>query len=262
MARYLGQFRPEFSRVHRDPDLNWFAPFSLPYLVGVIGDRFSGKSTLMTLLAENHGFRVFTLGAQLREIAFRRGVSVRDRTALGEFAAEVRSEYNDGAVLARLLLRRIRAYQQGEAGALPLMDRIAIGGIKHSEELKILQRISSFTAFEVHASPELRAERAHQNGQLEALYDRLGGRGGTRYGDLTSGQRIAFFVESVDVPEHNGVHGRFEARFAGGLADVRTALDAARTSKVPNDHQSLPRLEEELDSILHREKPGIVQIGW
>lgn len=279
MGRYLGQFRPEFSRVHRDPDLNWFAPFTLPYVVGVIGDRFSGKSTVMTLLAENHGFRLFTLGAQLRDMAFRSGVSVRERQALGEFAAEVRADAGDGGVLARRALRRMRALQQSEEGLTPLVDRIAISGIKHSEELQVLQRIASFRLFEVVATVETRLVRATLVGQLEAEYEAQAAADAPSFGELRGpwleaatgasegttpipAELVAFFADCVDQPENEGRGGeRFGPQYAGGMRDVRAAIDQSRRVPVPNDHHSLPDLEDTIDKLLHREMPGTVQIG-
>src|SRR4051794_949744 len=106
--RYMGQFRPEFSRIHADRDLFWIVPFGVPRIVGLTGERFAGVTTALAYLEERHGFRVYTLGGELRRVAEERGAPVRGRRYLQDFGDQLRFENFDAAVLARRVLRRIR----------------------------------------------------------------------------------------------------------------------------------------------------------
>src|SRR4051794_27116556 len=88
-ARYKGQFRPEFSRLHRDKDLFWVVPFSVRYVVAVTGERFAGKSACLSYLSEKRAFRIYSLANVLREIAIKRGMPIEPRTQLQDLGDEV-----------------------------------------------------------------------------------------------------------------------------------------------------------------------------
>ena len=112
-ARYRGQFRPEFSRLHRDGDLFWVVPFPIRYAVGVTGERLAGKSAALAYLTEKRGFRLYSLATELRAIALHRGIPLEPRSWLQDLGDEVRAEHDDPAFLARLTLRRIRRDHHG-----------------------------------------------------------------------------------------------------------------------------------------------------
>lgn len=164
--RYLGQFRPEYSRLHQDRDLFWVVPFPVRYMIGVVGYRFSGKSTVLSNLNEKHGFRLYNLSSSLREIAAERGVPLEPRARLQDLGDEVRAEAADGGFLARRLLRVIRADLLSLPPGQP-PPRIAVGGFKHPEEVSVFSQLQRFRLMAVEAEEQIRFERAMESGVLE-----------------------------------------------------------------------------------------------
>jgi hypothetical protein len=163
--RYQGQFRPEYSRLHQDRDLIWVVPFPVHYMVGVVGYRFVGKSTVLSYLNEKHGFRLYNLSSSLRAIAAERGIPLEPRSRLQDLGDEVRAEARDGAVLARGLLRSIRADLLSLPPGQP-PPRIAVGGFKHPEEVSAFEQLQRFKLIAVEANEETRFKRAFDSGIL------------------------------------------------------------------------------------------------
>lgn len=158
--RYNLQFRPEFSRLHRDRDLRWVVPLSVRYVVAVTGERFAGKSATLAYMAERKGFEVYSLATTLRDIAVSIGVPLEPRYRLQDLGDELRAYFDDPAYLARLTLRRIHREHLHQRGSVEPLRRIGVGGFKREEELKLFQSLERFEHLRVQADPEVRFQRA------------------------------------------------------------------------------------------------------
>ncbi|MEA2372632.1 MAG: hypothetical protein QOH12_3026 [Solirubrobacteraceae bacterium] len=165
-ARYRGQFRPEFSRLHRDGDLFWVVPFPVRYVVGITGERLAGKSATLAYLSEKRGFRLYSLATELRAIALRRGIPLEPRSVLQDLGDEVRAENDDKAFLARLTLRRIHRDHHNHPPGEPA-NRVAVGGFKRPEEIALFQNLARFSQFDVRTDRRVRFTRAKSSGILE-----------------------------------------------------------------------------------------------
>src|SRR4051794_22456679 len=88
-GRYLGQFRPEYSRLHQDHDLFWVVPFRVRYILAVLGRRYAGTSSVLTYLGEKRNFETYTLTNTLRELALSRGIPLEPRSSLQDFGNQV-----------------------------------------------------------------------------------------------------------------------------------------------------------------------------
>jgi dephospho-CoA kinase len=165
--RYAGQFRSRYSHLHRDRDLRWVVPLRLRYVVGITGERFAGKSVALTHFGEKHNFEVYSLSAMLRELAVERGVPLEPRERLQDLGDEMRAEYRDPALLARLTLRRIHHDHldtRGEAGA---PKRIVVASFKRPEEVRLFESLGRFVQVNVTAPRPARLARARRSGIMQ-----------------------------------------------------------------------------------------------
>jgi len=251
-GRYVGQFRPEFSRLYEDHDLYWITPFAAPCVLGVVGIRYSGTSSVIDYLATRHGFRIYNLGAELRRIAEVRGVPVGRRRNLQELGDQVRTEQRDGAFLARRVLRRIRDDSVREPrGALP--RGIVIGGIKTDAELRTLASLRAFKAVEVRARyAGTRFRRASESGTLEEEYeaDRLFWRTQEQIDDelpqwkaLSAAARRRYFDE-LDRAHGDGHPGNWPPEYRGVPASVIASLE---NQIILRNDRSLSELHRQID---------------
>lgn len=158
--RYNLQFRPEFSRLHRDRDLRWVVTLSVRYVVAITGARFAGKSAALAYLAERKGFEVYSLATTLRDIAVRLGVPLEPRYRLQDLGDELRAHFDDPAYLARLTLRRIHRDHLDHRGTVEPLRRIAVGGFKRREELDLFQSLERFEQLRMLAPQQTRFDRA------------------------------------------------------------------------------------------------------
>lgn len=182
--RYYGQFRPAYSQLHEDRDLLWVVPVPIRYLVGVVGYRFAGKSTVLNYLTEKHGFRLYSLSNALRNVALERGIPLEPRRRLQDLGDEVRAEHCDGGYLARYLLRQIRADLLTHRPGTTVGPKIAVGGFKHPDEVRIFRKLSNFSLLRVDADDDVRFQRAHESGVLAAELE--------GFADPPSEERTAF----------------------------------------------------------------------
>jgi dephospho-CoA kinase len=162
--RYNEQFRPEFSKLHADRDLRWVVPFSVRYLVAVTGSRFAGKSTALAYLSEKRGFELYSLATTLRETAVELGVPLEPRFRLQDLGDELRAHFGDPAFLARITLRRIHRDHLDQRGTVEPLRRIAVGGFKRLEELRLFEGLGRFQHIKVDASDKIRLKRAVASG--------------------------------------------------------------------------------------------------
>lgn len=260
--RYLGQFRPEFSKLYLDRDLYWAIPFSAPAVLAVVGKRFAGVGTAIEYLHTRHGFSAYTLGGELRAIAEERGVPLEYRRYLQDLGDEVRTETGDAGYLARRVLRKVRSdYLRRPAWGLP--RGIVIGGLKTCKELKVISAMRNFQCLEIRMKDDdLRFRRVLERGVLEEEYEAerkrreagegLEAGGMSNWEELDDEKRRAYFLE-LDKIHDDGHPGNWPETFRGKPAQVITELEDPLV--VGNDSDSMGSLHEEIDKVLREIRP-------
>lgn len=262
--RYTGQFRPGFSRLHQDRDLYWVVPFRVPLILGLIGRRFAGVSTTVRYLQERHGFDAYLLSTELRRVAEERGVPVAHRRYLQDLGDEVRAEHQDAGVLARYVLRRIRA-DRISAPSQRFPRNVVVAGLKHPEELEVFRSVKTFRAVEIRADDDdeaypVRYSRVCLTGVLREEYEadrarRMAQEPGTpvpAFDDLTEPQIRNYFKE-VDRLHEAGHPGPAPDAYRGAPAEVITR--ASDREVVDNASLSLDDLHAAVDQLLERLRP-------
>jgi dCTP deaminase len=164
-SRYTGQLRPALSRLHADPDLWWVSPIAVKCAVGIVGERFSGKSFAANFLVSRRNFRIYRLTQFIYEEALRRGEDVTDHAKLRRLGDEMREQWGQD-VLARLAFSRIRSELLDPDRSRP-PAAIVIEGFKVPEELEAWQKVGFFKALRVDADPLDRLRRAQEAGLLK-----------------------------------------------------------------------------------------------
>jgi len=232
--RYNLQFRPEFSRLHRDRDLRWVVPLSVRYVVAVTGERFAGKSAALAYLAERKGFEVYSLATTLRDIAVRLGVPLEPRRSLQDLGDELRAHFDDPAYLARLTLRQVHRDHLDHRGTVEPLRRIAVGGFKRREELDLFQSLARFEHLRMTALRQTRFDRAFESEVMQRELAHL---------DPSSDFDLAAFEEHIEQRDLRGDDNPWTAGY-GQAVETLTAIDSAR--EIENDG-SLARLYDLLD---------------
>lgn len=291
-SRYDGQFRPEFSRLHRDPDLLWATPIGVRYILGVVGLRGAGKSTVLSYLAEKRGFETYSLSMVVRKEADRRGLPLR-RDLLQDLGDEIRADaapsFRDpafgGGYFGRAVLQRIHERHHAHTRAPHEDVRIAVSGFKHPDEVRVFAPLRRFRALLVDCSDNVRARRARQTGLLPRELNELGIEGFPRPPQRDPGEsdeqwqsREAeyiremddLFFEHLDARDRDGAaHSPWASGHAQAadrvVADARAALDheaeestsEETTLRINNDHDFADEART-LDNSLHRQIDEIV----
>ena len=263
-ARYTGQFRPCFSRLHDDRDLYWVVPFRLPLVLGLVGRRFAGVSTAARYLQDRHGFDAYFLSSELRQVAEERGVPVAHRRYLQDLGDSFRAEHEDAGVLARHTLRRIRADRiSSPSSRFP--RNVVIAGLKHPKELDVLRRVRTFRVVEIRAEGEdhngpVRYTRVLANGTLREEYEadrarRAGQQPGAdipRFDELSPDDQRAYYDE-IDRQHEAGHPGPAPHVYRGAPAKVIER--ASDREIVDNGSRYLDDLHAGLDQLLDRLRP-------
>jgi dCTP deaminase len=149
-GRYKAQIKPVLSRLDHDKDLIWVAPLAVRYAIGVVGERFVGKSTVTSFLTDNRHFRLYRLSQFVFEEAQRRGLDARDQDVLRSVGDSMREEHGPDC-LARLTFNRIRAdLLDPERTRRP--QAVVITGFLVPEELEAWLRLDIFKPLIVTAS--------------------------------------------------------------------------------------------------------------
>jgi dephospho-CoA kinase len=238
-ARYRGQFRPQFSRLHHDRDLFWVVPFPIRYVMAVTGERFSGKTTALTYLSEKKGFEVYSLATDLREMAGHRGVPLEPRTQLQDFGDELRAEYDDPGILGRIMMRRIHREHLSHRPMAEPTRRIAVGGFKRPEELEIFERTPSFVQIAVQCDSALRFKRSQQSGVLGRELSHL---------TLSGPVDALAFAEHIDERDLRGRPNRWTGAYGQRVAEVIARPSAIALSNAGN----VADLYKQLDELVAR----------
>lgn len=235
--RYSGQFRPEFSRLHKDRDLLWVVPFRVRYVVAITGARFAGKSTALNYLAEKRAFAVYSLSNELRQIAIHRGLPLEPRGILQDLGDAVRAEHCDPAYLARLTLRRIHHdHQANSSNAPPAPRRVAVGGFKRVEELEVFEKLGNFRQFNVTASSKTRYQRALEAGAMAR-----------EVGD--SPQSEASFKRLIDQRDLYGDDNPWTAGYGQDVEGVIARQPAVKISNSSQRNSLYQRLDEQVTAL-------------
>ncbi len=267
--RYIGQFRPEYSKVHRDRDLMWVVPFRVPLVLAVVGSRFSGVTTALNYLSERHSFDVYTLGGEVRREALERGISLHARRNLQLLGDRLRHESGDPAILARRVMRRIRS-NRIDSPAMPLVPSVAIGGLKHVEELRQLQLIDTLHVAVIHCGDTeercVRFDRIVSSGLLQSEYDAERARRKEKeslpapWSELSNEAQRVFF-DQLDAIHNDGHPTELdEALRAVPNAVVSQARDLVqdpdrRVHVVENSSDRLDEFRRSIDALLREVRP-------
>lgn len=163
-GRYRFQIKPALSRLHEDKDLRWVTPIAVRYVLGIVGERFAGKSTTIDYLTTRRHFRLYRLTAFIQEEASRRGLDAQDRRILRRVGNEMREEHGD-AVLAHLAFETIRS-DHLDSDSRRRAQPIVIEGFRVPAELEAWQEIEAFRPLIVTAETTVRRERAVDGGWL------------------------------------------------------------------------------------------------
>lgn len=250
VGKYLGQFRPRFSRLHEDQDLYWVVPFHVDYFVGVVGPRFAGKKTVMNYLAQRHGFRTYSLSDVLRRHATERGISWGSRSAMQDFGDELRFDLRDPGFLMRETIREIRQdhLSRRDTGR-PI--RVAVGGFKNQEEFALFQKLQRIEILGVSADEKTRFDRASRTGILERELAAVEQRDGQEAGTLPRDENS--FRRYLDERDWKGARSRTKGGTEYGQAVgkiIRAATTHARASglgAILGNDGDLRTLFEEID---------------
>jgi len=233
-GRYLGQLAPEPSRVQEDRDLLWVAPVSVRYLIGILGHRFAGKSSVVDFLVARRGFRLYRFMHLIREEAARRGLDADDVRVQRKVGDAMRAESGQKDILARLVFDRIRRdHLDPERQREPAP--IVVEGFKLVEELDAFGRLAAFRPLLVTADPLRRMKRAEAGDWLAGI---------TSEPIPPEGQdenRLAWLRRHVDEPA--------DRRYP--LAPLVKRVDGRpRTIAIDNNPHSVPRLQRRLNESL------------
>jgi hypothetical protein len=271
-GRYMGQFRPEFSRVHQDRDLYWVVPFAAPLVLAIIGPRFAGVTTALRYLGERHGFTVYSMGGQLRRIAEGRGVPIDSRRYLQDLGDELRTEHQDAAHLARVAGRQIRLDGLGQRRTIHTSRKIVMSGIRHPLELDVLQQLNGFHLVIINCGGDeatLRFERVVNTGILRAEYeadrerrrlDRDDHATVQSWAALSIAERRAYF-DSLDHAHRVGNRSRFPEAYRGRPAEVIARAREivrdpdARVHLIDNSTNQIDDLYGAVDALLDMLRP-------
>jgi len=220
-ARYGGQFRPQFSQLHRDRDLFWVVPFPIRYVVAVTGERFSGKTTALTYLSEKKGFEIYSLATDLREMAVHRGIPLEPRVRLQDFGDELRAEHNDPGYLGRIGMRRIHREHLSHRPVAEPARRIAIGGFKRPEELEVFEHLPRFSQINMQCARPLRFIRSRDSGVLERELQHF------KLAGLVDEDSFAEYVDERDL---RGAANRWTGAYGQRVGEVVTKPSALAVS--------------------------------
>jgi dCTP deaminase len=227
---YKGQVKPELSKLDTDSDLRWVSPMAVKYIVGVIGERFAGKSTVIDFLVARRQFRLYRLSQFVYEEAQRRGVDTSQKEALRNVGDDMRELYGQD-VLARLAFYRIRSdFLDPDRARHPAY--ICVEGFRTRAELRAWQALGMYRTFVVTAPLRERRRRAEAGGFLldEPTSEPM---------PSQSEEQDAWFEREFDAP----------LREAGLLDEARAS---ERTVELRNEEPGVPLLHRELKNEVRR----------
>jgi dCTP deaminase len=157
-SRYEGQVKPAVSRLDQEEDLQWLPTIAAKYIIGVVGDRFAGKSTAINFLVGRRQFRHYRLSQFVYEEAQRLGVDTSIKSNLRLVGEEMRASHGED-VLARLAFFRIRQeFLDPEHRKSP--TPIVVEGFRTAAEIETWQSIECYRTLVLTAPRKERLARA------------------------------------------------------------------------------------------------------
>jgi dCTP deaminase len=228
-GRYRLQIKPALSRLHEDQDLRWVTPMAVRYILGLVGERHAGKTTMVDYLTTRRGFRLYRLTEFIREEAQRQGLDPLDRRVLRQVGNKMREEHGP-AILAQRAFERIRSDlldPDSSKRAVP----VVIEGFRVPEEIEVWQEIEAFRPVIVEASTSVRRTRAIKEGWSSGEDARDYPSSGT------AEEQDAWFANNVDNPGRDLV-----------IEAARTRSDKAIV--IENRYETVTELQKELAETL------------
>ena len=156
---YQKQYRTGFSEVYQDEDLQFLIPLRHEFALGIVGEKLSGKSTAIRYLAEECGYRHYSISHIVRRKAEAEGIHVQDSESLKDFVDQARKRESSD-YWAKLLVEKMRSDAMKEVGDFP--RHIVIDGIKNTAEADYLKKDRKFHLIAVMSNPEIRYKRARE----------------------------------------------------------------------------------------------------
>lgn len=239
-GRYVGQFAPEFSRLHEDGDLLWTVPPRIRNLVVILGPRFSGTSTALKYMASHHGYRIVRISRLVRERAKERSFPADRRRDYLEALGRLRLEKDDDAYAAKLALREIRRRQLERGIDTP--QNIVIDGVQSLPEFELLSRMPGFRAIWLDPGAEARLENAMSSGIMEIARSEYPELPESKFDDVK-------FLEELDKDEYKGARGPYPNAQRGGLNAIR---EQYRLDFELVDDRALVNVRRKIDETLER----------
>jgi len=154
--RYQGQYRAGFSEIYNDPDLQFLIPLRHEFALGIVGKKLSGKSTVIRYLAEECGYRHYSISAIVRRMAAAEGIHVQDGDSLKDFGDQARRRESCN-IWAKRLVEKMRSDSMKEVGNFP--RDIVIDGIRNTAEAEYLMKLKNFHLTAVVSDTNFRLKR-------------------------------------------------------------------------------------------------------
>lgn len=152
MDKYLGQTRPLFSRLHEDKDIPFIVPVKCPCIIGIVGNKFSGKSEITKHLISEHYFFSYSLAEYVQNEAYRRRKFIDRKDAVSQnlknlgdqLRKEELTKYHisdeyKGSCLARRLIKDLRS-DIVEKGIE--IEKMVVEGFKNPSEIRLIQNFA------------------------------------------------------------------------------------------------------------------------
>lgn len=213
-GRYLGQFPPEFSRLHRDNDLYWTVPPRIRSLVVIMGPRFSGTSTAVKYMASHHRFRVVRCSRLVRDYAREHAYPADERAEYLQALGRLREDTNDDTRAVKLALREVRRRQLERGVEVP--QDIVIDGVQSLPEFELLARHPRLRAIWLDPGFEKRLNFAVASGMMEIAADEY-----QQAEDMESRPSDEEVLRALDKNEDRGVAGPYDDSRRGGLKAIQ-----------------------------------------
>lgn len=167
IKKYQGQFGVPFSKISKDKELSYIVPPRYRTILGIVGPKYSGKTTFSSYLVEDLGYRFYSLSRIVREEAEKRGLSLTNRLVLQDLGDMLRKQYGNDYLTKRTMQRIYRdLVERNETGGY-----IVIDGIKNMGEISCLRKLDNFYLIGISASVKIRHERAQLGGHFNGPLD-------------------------------------------------------------------------------------------
>ncbi len=121
-----------------------------PLIIGIVGEKSSGKSIVFEHLGKRRGYVAFRFSDLINELLIALGVDIRDRVNQMKMAESLRATFGGGVLVRSLMLRAATAKARV----------VVLEGIRKSAELKEFRKFPHAKLIYITAPVELRWQRA------------------------------------------------------------------------------------------------------